>query len=99
MLSCALLERGKAEGYDFKGDPQVYVAHHISVDRHVQQALCSNDRLDLVVAAPVSTAEGKGLTNSRIDQQVYRCIGVAAGRGILFEAQVHTAALHALLGR
>ncbi len=98
LLSCALLERGRSVGYDFERDPQVYVAHRISIDRRVLQRLRSNDRLDLVVEAPHPVDQGRGLSNTLVGQDRYRCLGVAAGHGILLRAEVQTAPLHALLG-
>jgi len=99
LLSCALLERGWAEGCDFEGNPQIYVSHRIVVDRRIQQALRSNDQLDMIVDAPAPVTEGKGLSQTCVEQQVYRCLGVIAGRGPLFRANLHTAALKAILDR
>jgi hypothetical protein len=99
LISCALLERARAEAYDFEGEPQVYVAQRIAVDCEIQQALRSNDRIDLLVDAPTSGAEGKGLSQARVDQQVRHCLGVVAKRGLLFCAQVQTASLSSILSR
>ena len=98
LISCALLEEARAEGYDFEGQPLVYVSHRITVDRRVQQALRSNDRLDLLVSDAPRDSGAKGL-QPRIDQQIRHCLGIVAKRGLLFRAQVNLASLQAILAR
>ncbi|MFW5724682.1 MAG: hypothetical protein ACOCWF_08980 [Halochromatium sp.] len=100
LLSCALLERGRIEGCDFESDPHVYVSHHISVDRRLQQALRSNDRIDMVVAAPIARAASPDGVELPLDQASFirhRCVGIVAGRGTLFRCDVQTARLRYLL--
>lgn len=97
LLSCALLERAWAEGYDFEGAPQVYVSQRITVDNRQQRALCSNDRLDIVVGPVIEAAASKGLSRSRVAQQVRHCVATVPGRGVLFHAQVQLATLQAIL--
>lgn len=99
LLSCALLERGQAAGYDFRGDPQVYVTHRLSVNRAVQRALRSNDRLDFLVAPSVPVPAGRGLADTQVARLTWPCLVVAAGRGVLLEGEVTTAELHAVIGR
>jgi acyl dehydratase len=99
LISCALLEQARAEGYDFEGDPQVYVSHRITVDQRVQQALRSNDRLDLLVDTATQGLASQGRSQTRVEQQTRHCLGIVAGRGVLFRAQVQLASLRAILGR
>ena len=99
LISCALLEQARAQGYDFEGDPQVYVSHRITIDHGLQRSLRSNDRLDLLVDVATQGAVSKGLSQSRVDQQVRHCLGIVAGRGVLFRAQVQLASLRAILAR
>lgn len=99
LISCALLEQARAQGYDFEGDPQVYVSHRITIDHGLQQALRSNDRIDLLVDVVTQGTVSKGLSQSRVDQQVRHCLGIVAGRGVLFHAQVQLASLRAILAR
>jgi hypothetical protein len=100
LLSCALLERGRAEGCDFEADPHVYVAHRLSIDRRLQRALRSNDRLDFIVAAPTSRS-GHPIDPARSGEQeafvCHRCLVQVAGRGTLLRCEVQTARLHYLL--
>lgn len=97
LVSCALLERAWAEGYDFESDPQLYVSHRITMDRRIQQSLRSNNRLDILAGPGMAVTEGKGLSKGRVDQLAYRCTGMVAGRP-LFNADVQTATLRAVLG-
>lgn len=97
LLSCALLERIRADDYPFEENPQVYVSHRFTIDRKVQQALRSNNRLDILVHEPEPFNPGKGLAQSGIEQQLLECVAVVAGSGPLFRAQVRTASLNAIL--
>lgn len=97
LISSALLERGRARGYDFEADPLVYTSHQISVDCALQQALRSNQRLDILVEGPLPVAPLKGLGRSTVEQQAYHCFGMVHGRQLLFRARVLLAPLHAFL--
>jgi hypothetical protein len=96
LVSCALLEHGLANGYDFAANPRVYVSHRISIDRRIQRRLSSNDRLDMLVDGPHRLVESGGLGNANVEQQRFRCSGHVAGRGWLFRAEVKVAELSAL---
>ena len=99
LLSCALLEKARSEGYDFEGDPVVYTSHQISVDRRLQDRLCSNASLHLLVEGPVDAEHGSGLARAGPEQQLYRVFGVLDDGAILFRAKVQMAALHSMLDR
>ncbi|MGA7982541.1 MAG: hypothetical protein WCA32_20260 [Chromatiaceae bacterium] len=99
LLSCALLEEARLEGYDFEANPLVYTSHQISIDRSLQRTLRSNDRLHLLVTGAVPAAAKKGLGHSAVAQSAYNCFGVVAANAVLFRASVQTAPLQAILAR
>jgi hypothetical protein len=92
LLSSALLEKARGEGYDFEGDPVVYTRHQISVDHALQVTLRSNDRLHLLVEGPLAAGAGKGLGKTTATQYAYRCLGAVRGR-LLLRARVEMAPL------
>lgn len=96
LISCALLERGRQARYDFEGDPMVYLGHQISIDNRVQDALRSNDCLDILVEDPLVTTDARGLTAGHGEQLSYHCFGIARDHGLLFRAIVKLAPLHAM---
>lgn len=97
LLSCALLERGWAAGYDFCADPLVYTAHQISVDNRVQRRLRSNTRLHLLVDGPLPVAAAGGLGQAAVEQQRYRCFALLDDACVLLRANLMLAPLHAIL--
>ena len=100
LISCALLERAHATGHDFYANPMVYTAHHISVDQRLARGLRSNDSLHLLVQATEPVAgDGGGLGRAEVAQQRHRCLGLLAGRRVLFQAEVLLAPLQAIVGR
>ncbi len=99
LLSSALMEKGRSEGYDLNADPLVYTSHRISIDRRLQSTLRSNDCLHLLVEGPLEAQPGKGLGRSAVEQQLYRCFGLIHGKQILFRANVELAPLHAFLNQ
>jgi hypothetical protein len=98
LMSCALLERGLAMGHDFEVEPMVYTSHQISVDLRVQARLRSNDRVHILVAPPEDCLPGKGLGKACVDQQLFRCAGIAGNGAVLFNARLQLAPLQALAG-
>jgi len=94
LLSCALLEKGWAERYDFEADPMVYTSHQISVDNRLQAKVKSNDSLYILVRGPLPTEPIRGLGGARVAQQQYQCFGMLHGRDLLFRASVKLAPLH-----
>jgi hypothetical protein len=98
LLSCALLERGRAHGHDFEVEPMVYTSHQLSVDMRLQRQLRSNDRLHLLVGDPECLAPTKGLGKARVEQQQFACLGVVGDDRLLFQARVQLAPLQAFVG-
>ncbi|MBK1705666.1 hypothetical protein [Halochromatium glycolicum] len=100
LISCALLERGRAEGCDFEDDPHVYASHRISIDRRLQGALRSNNRVDVVVAAPTSRS-GQPVNTAHPGEDAallcHRCIMFTAGGEALLRCEVQTARLRDLM--
>ena len=94
LLSCALLEKGWAERYDFEADPMVYTSHQISVDNRLQARVRSNDSLYILVQGPLPTEPIRGLGGGQVAQQQYHCFGMLHGRELLFRASVKLAPLH-----
>ncbi|HEB97049.1 MAG TPA: hypothetical protein ENI96_11540 [Sedimenticola thiotaurini] len=93
LISCALLEKALAGGYDFYRRPMVYTAHQVTVDRALQAQLKSNDRLHILVRGPEPVPGRKGLGKSDIPQQMHHCFGLVEGNRILFRARVAMALL------
>ena len=89
LISCALLERGLKERYDFERAPMVYTAHAICIDRARLAELRSNDALHLLVGQPRTDTGGK----TGLAQQVYDCLGVVNDAGLLFAARISVAPL------
>jgi hypothetical protein len=99
LLSNALLEMAWRAGYDFTADPLVYTSHHISLDKHLQRQLRSNDRLHLLVEGPLPGPRVRGLAGAAVAQIMHRCLGIVRDQGVLFRAEVRLAPLHAILDR
>lgn len=97
LLSCALLEKGWQDGYDFEADPVVYTSHQISIDRRLQRRLASNDTLHLLVDGPIPVPVEKGLGKVPVEQQAYQCLVLVYGSEVLLRARLLTAPLHALM--
>jgi hypothetical protein len=97
LLSCALLEKARLENVDFEANPRVYTTHQISVDRRLQTALRSNDRLHMLVEGPSRAEVKKGLGRSAVAQDAYTCLGVVGADQVLFRAVVRTAPMQAIL--
>ena len=87
LVSCALLERGKATGHDFMGAPMVYSYHDIVVDRDVTARLHGNDTLNMLVSAAQMPREA-GAGNLRREQQVHLCLGYTGAGERLFSAEI-----------
>jgi hypothetical protein len=94
LSSCALLEKAWQQGYDFHADPVVYTNHRISVDRRLQSALRSNERLHLLVEGPLEeTATPHSIPANSLAQR-YCVFGVIRDNAILFRALFQLATLH-----
>ena len=97
LASCALLEKAWSEGHDFMADPMVYVAHVISVDRALADALRSNDMLHMLVRGPTHPQAPKGRSGSELRLDRYHCFGYLAGERLLYRAQFDLAPLRAVV--
>ncbi len=97
LTSGALLEKAQLEGFDFKKNPMVYTAHHISVDRKHVSELQSQDRLHILVDQHPASEVNK-LNNTEIMLRVYDCYGLLDQQKILFRARLFLAPLEEILG-
>lgn len=97
LLSCALLERGRAQGHDFEAAPMVYTNHQLSVHMPLQERLRSNDALHFLVAPPERIEQSGGLGRACVEQQLFRCAALLDDGSVLLRARVQLAALDALL--
>jgi len=93
LLSCALLDKVKQEGYDFYRKPMVYTQHAISIDRQHLSTLQSNDCLHMLIQEPETVLPEKGLGKSDIPQIAYNCFGLIHNNQILYRARVCMALL------
>lgn len=87
FASCGLLEKASYEGYDFLAEPVVYATHQISVDRRLQVALRSNERLHVLVEGPCASADGRNEA-SRHGADTYHVFGLLDGHAVLFRARL-----------
>jgi hypothetical protein len=76
LLPSALLAKGWEQNYDFETDPLVYTSHQISADNRLQRQLRSNDMLQIIVQGPLPASSSKGLSQTSVEQKLYRCFGV-----------------------
>ena len=97
LTSGALLEKAQMEGFDFKKNPMVYTAHHISVDRKHVAELRSQDPLHILVDQHPDS-EINRLNNTDIMLRVYDCYGLLDNQTILFRARLFLAPLEEILG-
>lgn len=90
LLSSALLERAKADNYDLRKNPMIFVGHHLVIDKRQLYNLRSNDRLHILV--------GKQ-SDSSLDNHKKRqyCLAYANCNEPLFKAKVELMPLKALL--
>ncbi len=81
FISCALLEKSLVKQLDFEKFPMVYSSHKISIDRHCQSQLKSNDVLHILI---------KKQENDTIPDttQSYECYGLIKQNRVLFRAIV-----------
>ncbi|MDU0353326.1 hypothetical protein RS130_04720 [Paraglaciecola aquimarina] len=94
LISCALLERGKAEGIDFKRNPMVYTAHKISVDRHNVAKLRSDQKIHILVGPPIAEANTDSTESALIK---HYCFGFNQEKEILFQGEIQLAPLSYIL--
>lgn len=95
LISCALLERGKANGIDFKRNPMVYTSHKISVHRDNVAKLRSDQQLHVLVGPPIRKAiSGKEQDSTLV---THHCVGLDQDKNILFQGEIELAPLSFIL--
>ena len=97
LTSGALLEKAQLEGFNFKKNPMVYTAHHISVDRKILSRLQSQDRLHILVDQHPES-EKNTLNKTGVMLRVYDCYGLLNNHDILFRTRMFLAPLEEILG-
>ncbi|MBL4630186.1 MAG: hypothetical protein JKY14_03180 [Paraglaciecola sp.] len=95
LISCALLERGKASGLDFKRNPMVYTSHKISVHRENVAKLRSDQALHILVGPPINKIPTTNKQNSALVS--HHCIGLNQDYCILFQGEIELAPLSYIL--
>ena len=95
LISCALLERGKANGLDFKRNPMVYTSHKISVNRENVAKLRSDQQLHLFVGPPINKSESE--TEQGAGLVTHHCIGLNQNKDVLFQGEIELAPLSYIL--
>jgi hypothetical protein len=95
LISCALLERGKANGVDFKRNPMVYTSHKISVHSENVTKLRSDQQLHILVGPPINNPVSGKQQNSAL--VTHHCAGLNQDKGILFQGEIELAPLSYIL--
>lgn len=95
LISCALLERGKAYHLDFKRNPMVYTSHKISVHRENIVKLRSDQQLHILVGPPINNSvSGNEETSALV---THYCFGLNQDKDILFQGEIELAPLSYIL--
>ena len=95
LISCALLERAKANGLDFKKNPMVYISHKISVHRENVKNLRSDQQLHILVGPAVSQSSS---TNDKDSALItHHCLGLNRDKNLLFQGEIELAPLSFIL--
>ncbi len=86
LISSALLERAKADHYDLRRNPMIYVSHKLCIDKRQLATLRSNDRIVIVVSSQLDIE----ITNQDTDRpiKVQHCIAYAKDDKPLFYGRV-----------
>ncbi|MGJ8680437.1 hypothetical protein [Paraglaciecola sp.] len=95
LISCALLERGKAEGLDFKRNPMVYTSHKISVNRRNVEKLRSDQKIHILVGPPISDTEPEIEGHSGLIK--HYCFALNQEKEVLFQGEIQLAPLSYIL--
>ncbi len=94
LISCALLERGQANGHDFKREPMVYTSHKISVNRNMVAKIRSDQKIHLVVSQPQLNPDQKELEPALV---THYCFGFNQEKNMLFQGEIQLAPLAYIL--
>lgn len=95
LISCALLERGKANHLDFKRNPMVYTSHKISVHRENVAKLRSDQQMHILVGPPISNAVSATEQHSAL--VTHHCFGLNQDKDLLFQGEIELAPLSYIL--
>jgi len=95
LISCALLERGKANGLDFKRNPMVYTSHKISVHSENVAKLRSDQQLHILVGPPINNSLSCNEQNSAL--VTHLCFGLNQDKCLLFQGEIELAPLSYIL--
>lgn len=94
LISCALLERAKAIGHDFKSEPMVYTSHKISVNRNTVAKIRSDQKIHIVVSQPQLNPDPKEQVPALV---THYCFGFDQEKNILFQGEIQLAPLAYIL--
>ncbi|MDT0593629.1 hypothetical protein [Glaciecola petra] len=90
LLSSALLERAKADEYDLRKNPMIFVSHQLIINKSQLAKLRSNDRLDILVSEQLPIANNE-------QKKLHYCLAYANDKSPLFQARVELMPLKSLL--
>lgn len=95
LISCALLERGKANGIDFKRNPMVYTSHKISVQAENVAKLRSDQKLHILVGPAKKDAQNDD--EQKANLVTHLCLGLNQDKELLFQGDIQLAPLSFIL--
>jgi len=95
LISCALLERGKAEGLDFKRNPMVYTSHKISVHSENVAKLRSDQQLHILVGPPINNTVSANEADANL--VTHHCFALNQDKELLFQGEIELAPLSYIL--
>jgi hypothetical protein len=95
LISCALLERGKANGLDFKRNPMVYTSHKITVHSENVAKLRSDQQLHILVGPPINNPASIKDRGSAL--VTHLCVGLNQDKNVLFQGEIELAPLSYIL--
>lgn len=95
LISCALLERGKAYGLDFKRNPMVYTSHKISVHSENIAKLRSDQQMHILVGPPINKLAS--VKDQETALVTHHCVGLNQDKDTLFQGEIELAPLSYLL--
>lgn len=97
LISCALLERGKANHLDFLRNPMVYTSHKISVNRENVAKLRSDQKLHILVGPPIHHSASEQDQESAL--VTHHCFGLNQDKCLLFQGEIELAPLSFILNQ
>jgi hypothetical protein len=95
LISCALLERGKAYGLDFKRNPMVYTSHKISVHSENVAKLRSDQQMHILVGPPINKLAS--VKDQETALVTHHCVGFNQDKDTLFQGEIELAPLSYIL--